>query len=105
MICGAPNCCPRCCQETTREILQSQKIFAGTANEKPLRPSSLTPETDAMLAADQHHLEDDEACPASAYWRMVELTRTLERERDEWRKKAVELHARSNSLANIVKSP
>ena len=57
-------------------------------------PSSLTPETDAMLAADLHHLEDDESCPASAYWRMVELTRTLERERDEWRKKAVDLHAR-----------
>ena len=35
MICGAPNCCPRCCQETTREILQSQKIAAGTADEKP----------------------------------------------------------------------
>jgi hypothetical protein len=57
-------------------------------------PSLLTPETDAMLAADLHHLEDDESCPASAYWRMVELTRTLERERDEWRKKAVDLHAR-----------
>jgi len=52
----------------------------------------LTPETDAMVAADLHHLEDDENCPASAYWRMVELTRTLERERDEWRKKAVDLH-------------
>ena len=42
-----------------------------------------------MLAADLHHMEDDETCPASAYWRMVELTRTLERERDEWRGKAV----------------
>ena len=47
-----------------------------------------------MLAADLHHLEDDETCPASAYWRMVELTRTLERERDAWRGKAVDLHAR-----------
>lgn len=47
-------------------------------------PSSLTPETDAMVASDLHHLEDDETCPASAYWRMVELTRTMERERDEW---------------------
>jgi hypothetical protein len=44
-----------------------------------------TPETDAMVAADLHHLEDDETCPASAYWRMAELTRTLERERDEAR--------------------
>lgn len=58
----------------------------------PCSPSSLTPETDAMLAADLHHLEDDETCPASAYWRMVELTRTLERERDAWRMKAVDLH-------------
>jgi len=57
-------------------------------------PSSLTPETDAMVAADLHHLEDDETCPASTYWRMTGLTRTLERERDEWRKKAVELHAK-----------
>jgi len=48
-----------------------------------------------MLAADLHHLEDDETCPAAAYWRMVELTRTMERERDEWRKKAVDLHARN----------
>ena len=47
-------------------------------------PSSLTPETDALVAADLHHLEDDETCPASAYWRMVELARTMERERDEW---------------------
>ncbi len=35
MICGAPNCCPRCCQETTREILQSQREAAESANEKP----------------------------------------------------------------------
>lgn len=57
-------------------------------------PSSLTPETDAMIAADLHRLEDDETCPASAYWRMAGLTRTFERERDEWRKKAVDLHAK-----------
>jgi hypothetical protein len=102
MICGAPNCCPRCCQETTREIFQSQRIAVGTANEKPLCPSSLTPETDAMVAADLHRLEDDETCPASAYWRMVELTRTLERERDEWRKKAVDLHARHKGALDAV---
>jgi hypothetical protein len=65
-------------------------------------PSSLTPETDAMVAADLHHLDDDESCPASAYWRMVELTRTLERERDEWRKKAVDLHARHKGAMDAV---
>ena len=55
-----------------------------------------------MVAADLHHLEDDETCPASAYWRIVELTRTLERERDEWRNKAVDLHARhKNALEDI----
>lgn len=65
-------------------------------------PSSLTPETDEMVAADLHHMEDDETCPASAYWRMVELTRTLERERDSWRGKAVDLHARhKNALEDI----
>lgn len=37
MICGAPNCCPRCCRETTREILKSQREAAGTADEKPDR--------------------------------------------------------------------
>ena len=67
-------------------------------------PSSLTPETDAMLAADLHHLEDDETCPASAYWRMVELTRTLERERDEWRKKAVDLHARHKGAMEDIEA-
>jgi hypothetical protein len=41
-----------------------------------------TPETDQMVATDLHHLEDDETCPASVYWRIVELARTLERERD-----------------------
>jgi hypothetical protein len=104
MICGAPNCCPRCCQETTREIFQSQRIAAGTANEKPLCPSSLTPETDAMMETDAHRIEEYSA-PLTAYRRMCDLSRTLERERDEWRKKAVELHARSNSLPNMVKSP
>jgi hypothetical protein len=56
-----------------------------------------TPETDAMLAADLHHLEDDETCPASAYWRMVELTRTLEVERDEARAMARDMR---NQLEN-----
>jgi len=47
-----------------------------------------------MVAADQHHLEDDNFFPATVYWRMCDLARTLERERDEWRGKAVDLHAR-----------
>lgn len=47
-----------------------------------------------MIAADQHHLEDDNFFPATIYWRMCDVTRTLERERDSWRSKAVDLHAR-----------
>jgi hypothetical protein len=58
-----------------------------------------TPETDAMVAADQHHLEDDSFFPATVYWRMVALTRTLERDRDEWVAKAVELCAERESNA------
>lgn len=46
-----------------------------------------TPETDAMIAADQHHLEDDNFFPASVYWRMCDVARTLERERDAARNK------------------
>ena len=44
-----------------------------------------------MLETDWHRLEEYSA-PLSAYKRMTELCRTLERERDEWRKKAVGLH-------------
>lgn len=55
-----------------------------------------------MVAADQHHLEDDNFFPATVYWRICDLARTLERERDEWRKKAVDLHARhKNALEDI----
>ena len=55
-----------------------------------------------MVAADQHHLEDDNFFPATVYWRMCDLARTLERERDEWRGKAVDLHARhKNALEDI----
>ena len=50
----------------------------------PCSPSSLTPETDAMLEADWYRLEEYSA-PLSAYKRMTELSRTLERERDEAR--------------------
>jgi len=45
-----------------------------------------TPETDAMVSADQHHLEDDNFFSASVYWRICDLARGLERERDEARK-------------------
>lgn len=47
-----------------------------------------TPETDAMIAADQHHLEDDNFFPATVYWRICDVARTLERERDEARRLA-----------------
>ena len=57
-----------------------------------------------MMETDAHRIEEYSA-PLTAYRRMCDLARTLERERDKWRKKAVELHARSNSLPNIVKSP
>ena len=39
-----------------------------------------TPETDAMVSADQHHLEDDNFFSASVYWRMCDLARNIERE-------------------------
>jgi uncharacterized protein YifN (PemK superfamily) len=44
-----------------------------------------TPDTDAMVSADQHHLEDDNFFSASVYWRMCDLARRIERERDEAR--------------------
>jgi threonine synthase len=48
----------------------------------------LTPETDALTAADQHHLEDDNFFPATVYWRMGDLARKLERERDKYQDQA-----------------
>ena len=53
--------------------------------------NSMTPETDAMMETDAHRIEEYSA-PLTAYLRMCDLARTLERERDEWRKKAVNLH-------------
>ena len=47
--------------------------------------SNNTPETDAMISADQHHLEDDNFFSVSVYWRVCDLARTLERERDQTR--------------------
>jgi len=52
-----------------------------------------TPETDAMVSADQHHLEDDNFFSASVYWRICDLARGLERERDEARETLAELRA------------
>jgi hypothetical protein len=63
----------------------------------------LTPETDAMLEADWYRLEEYSA-PLSAYKRMTELSRTLERERDEWRKKAVDLHARHKGALEDIET-
>ena len=61
----------------------------------------LTPETDAMIETDAHRIEEYSA-PLTAYRRMCELARTLERERDEWRKKAVDLHAcHKNALEDL----
>jgi len=54
-------------------------------------PSSLTRETDQLEECDQYKVDEDYA-EYNAYRRMVEHARTLERERDEWRMKAVDLH-------------
>jgi len=51
----------------------------------------LTPETNQLEECDQYKVDEDYA-EYNAYRRMVEHARTLERERDEWRKKAVDLH-------------
>jgi len=56
---------------------------------KPTKSMNDTPETDALTAADQHHLEDDNFFPATVYWRMCDLARTLERERDEARQETI----------------
>lgn len=46
-----------------------------------------TPETDAMLETDWHRLEEYSA-PLSAYKRMTELCREMERERNDARQSA-----------------
>lgn len=66
-------------------------------------PSSLTPETDAMMETDAHRIEEYSA-PLTAYRRMCDLARTLERERDEWRKKAVDLHARHKGAMEDIEA-
>jgi hypothetical protein len=47
---------------------------------KPMKTDKTTPRTDAMIASDQHHIEDDNWITMSCYWRMTELARELERE-------------------------
>jgi hypothetical protein len=47
-----------------------------------------TLETDALIAADLHHLEDDHTCPASAYWRIANMCRDMERRSNEDRELA-----------------
>jgi hypothetical protein len=81
-------------ENDTSKPKDSPEQVTGEGCQKRLVRGSLTPETDAMVAADQHHIEDDNWITMSCYWRMSDLARTLERERDEWRKKAVDLHAR-----------
>ena len=70
-------------KSTSLIMENSDNTAYGESDAATCSPSSLTPETDAMVAADLHHLEDDETCPATSYWRMTGLARTLERERDE----------------------
>jgi hypothetical protein len=62
------------------------------SNAAACSPSSLTPETDAA----EWGITPHDMVVRS------DLARTLERERDEWRKKAVDLHARhKNALEDI----
>jgi len=61
-----------------------------------------TPETDAMVSADQHNLEDDNFFSASVYWRMCDLARTLERERDEAREKLATVIAQRDRLVEVI---
>lgn len=65
--------------------------------------NSMTPETDAMMETDAHRIEEYSA-PLTAYRRICDLARTLERERDEWRKKAVDLHARHKGALEDFKT-
>lgn len=58
-----------------------------------MNTQSDTPETDAMIAADQHHLEEDNFFPATVYLRMCDVARTLERERNEWKALATQYSA------------
>jgi hypothetical protein len=55
-------------------------------------PSSLTRETDQLEECDQYKVDEDYA-EYNAYRRMIEHARTLERERDEYRRIAGELIA------------
>jgi hypothetical protein len=63
----------------------------------------LTRETDQLEECDQYKVDEDYA-EYNAYRRMVEHARTLERERDEWRKKAVDLHARHKGALEDIEA-
>jgi hypothetical protein len=63
-----------------------------------------TPETDALLAADLHHLEDDETCPVSAYWRMNHLCREMERQRNEKTWLAMQFAGELAELRNAIRN-
>jgi hypothetical protein len=69
----------------------SDNTAYGESDAATCSPSSLTRETDQLEECDQYKVDEDYA-EYNAYCRMVEHARTLERERDEWRKKAVDLH-------------
>ena len=58
-----------------------------------------TPETDAMIAADWHNIDDDEVS-AAAYWRMVKLAQPLERERNALREAVRNLRDVKGRLAD-----
>ncbi len=92
------------CRPPKIKTMKSNRNDIEGRSSAPCSPSSLTPETDAMVAADQHHLEDDNFFPATVYWRMCDLARTLERERDEWRGKAVDLHARHKGALEDIEA-
>ena len=64
-------------------------------------PSSLTRETDQLEECDQYKVDEDYA-EYNAYRRMVEHAKTLERERDEWRKKAVDLHKMKHRVSQLL---
>ena len=37
-ICGAPNCCPKCCEETTKELFESRKTTVISLHRKRGQP-------------------------------------------------------------------
>ena len=37
-VCGAPQCCPKCCEETTKELLESRKTTVVSIRKKRGQP-------------------------------------------------------------------